>query len=349
MKKEKILFIYPKKQTFIKLDIDILSEKFIVIENTHNWNNKILVPFTLIKQLIFIFRHIRSVKLLISSFGGYWALLPAILGRLFNKPVFIILHGTDCASFTEINYGSLSKPILRFVLKISYRMATKLLPVSKSLVYTENTYFSKDKVIKQGYKHFFKNNKTEYTIIFNGIETDKWQIDPDNNRENNRFVTVLSTGQFVRKGGELIVEGAKKLPQFEFYFVGMDKPSFLSEVPANVRFINWLEPSGLLKEFNKSKYYLQLSIFEGFGCALCEAMSCGCIPIVSNANILPDIIGDTGYVLNNRDTESFVSLINEIANDESKSKIGINARNRIIEEFPVSRRKNDLFQVIDEC
>ncbi|NCA85472.1 MAG: glycosyltransferase [Clostridia bacterium] len=346
MKKEKIIFVYPKKASFIDLDIDILSRRFVVIQNTYNWKNKLAVPIFLIKQFFFILSHLRFTKLIVVSFGGYWALVPTLLGRIFKKPVFIILHGTDCASFPDLNYGNLRKPVLKFILRFSYRMATRLLPVSASLVYTENTYYQHNNIVKQGYKHFFKNNNTPFTVLHNGINTDVWEINPKIERIQNRFITVLSEGQFWIKGGDLIIEAAKKLSEFNYVFVGINQAPPSIEVPVNVTFAGRLSPIELFKVYNTSNYYLQLSITEGFGVALCEAMACGCTPIVSNVNMLPEIVGNSGYVLPERDTEKLVKLILEDVLKEKRPNLSLMARQRIVENYSESKRAKALLEVL---
>jgi glycosyltransferase involved in cell wall biosynthesis len=344
---EKIIFIYPKRASFIDLDINILSKNYFVIENTYNWINKHTVPLALLNQFFFILKNIRASKYLVVSFGGYWSIIPSLLGKWFKKPVFIILHGSDCVSFKEINYGSLRKPILRFILKKSYELATHLLPVSQSLIYTENNYYSKNRTISQGYKYFFDKNNTKNTVIHNAVDSNRWCIQPNIKRNNNRFITVLSEGQFIRKGGELIIDIAYKLPEFEFFFIGILKPLSLSNAPNNITFIPKTPPDELLKIYNGAKYYLQLSIFEGFGVALCEAMSSGCIPIVSNANILPYIIGETGYVITHNDSDILEKKLIEIHN-ENNAEMGRKARKRIIENFSVEKRANKLYEVLDK-
>ena len=344
---KKVIFVYPEKASFINLDITILSEKFKVIENTYNWKNKVAIPFTLIKQLFFLLKNVKSSEHIITSFGGYWSLLPVLIGKLYKKPTYIILHGTDCCAFEEINYGNIRKPILRYILKKSYANVTHLLPVSDSLIYTENTYFSGSKIIKQGYKHFFPKNNTRKTVIHNAIDFERWKILSNTTRKNNRFITVLSEGQFVRKGGEIIIEAAKKLPEFEFYFIGTKQPSSLLEPPSNIIFIPRTPPEELLKMYNEAKFYLQLSIFEGFGVATCEAMASGCIPIVSNVNMLPAIIGNSGYTLKHMEAESLVKLLNQ-AHLENSSKKGKEARQHIIQNFSVKNRQEKFFMVLED-
>ena len=76
-------------------------------------------------------------KIILISFGGYWSFLPSLFGRIFNKKVAIVVHGTDCVSFPEINYGNLRNPLMSWFIKKSYQFSNIILPVSDSLVYTK--------------------------------------------------------------------------------------------------------------------------------------------------------------------------------------------------------------------
>ena len=42
---KEILFVYPKKVSFIDLDIKLLSSEFKVFKNYYSWDKKIFVPF----------------------------------------------------------------------------------------------------------------------------------------------------------------------------------------------------------------------------------------------------------------------------------------------------------------
>ena len=345
--KMKIIFVYPRMAPFISLDKEILSKKFEVIENTYDWKKKYKLPLYLVMQLFFLLKNISKVDYILVSFGGYWALLPSILGYLFKKPTLIIMHGTDCAGFKEINYGSFRKPILGAVLKTSYKFATRLLPVSESLIYTKNTYFKKHKEIPQGVKHFFPKLKTEWTVISNAVDHNKWKIDANSKRFYNMFITVMGPGQFNRKGGNLILETAIKCPHFEFVFIGINKPDETTHIPPNVKFLGRMNASELMNYYNQSPYYLQLSNFEGFGVALCEAMLCGCIPIVSNVNDMPNIVKDTGYILKTNDVELLIKLLEQIVAKEN-NELGQKARLNIINNYPVIKRKNAIFKVLED-
>ena len=339
MNKENIIFIYPKLFTFIKTEIKILESEFNLISIKQNWSNKIILPFNFFIQFFFLIFNLHKSNIILVSFGGYWSFFPALFGRMFNKKVAIVVHGTDCVSFPEINYGNLRSSLMSWFTKKSYQLSNLILPVSESLVYTENTYYSLEK-LKFGYTYHLKNIKTPYKVIPNGLIIEDWESNCVE-KQINTFITVMTNDQIKRKGGDLIIEAAKELKHCTFYFAGTN--NFKSEdiLPENVKFLGKLTPAELKKYYNITQFYLQLSNFEGFGVAICEAMLCKCVPIVSDVNFLPEIIGNSGFVLRKRDKKMLIGLLEEAMSSkiEELSKL---SKQRIKQEFSVKKRKEML-------
>ena len=343
MKKENIIFIYPKLFTFIKTEIKILESEFKVISLTQNWTNKIFLPLNFIIQFFFLIFNLNQSNIILVSFGGYWSYLPALLGRMLNKKTVIVVHGTDCVSFPEINYGNLRSSLMSWFTKKSYQLSNLILPVSESLVYTENTYYSQE-VLKLGYTYHLKNIKTPYKVIPNGLIVDDWESNCDK-KEMNSFISVMTNDQIKRKGGDLIIKAAKELQHCTFYFAGTNNFKIEENLPENVIFLGRLTPNELKKYYNRTQFYLQLSNFEGFGVAICEAMLCECVPIVSDVNFLPEIIGDSGFVLRKRDKKMLISLL-EVAMSSKIEELSKLSKERIKQEFSVEKRKEMLISTL---
>ena len=108
-KRKKVLLITPFINQFIQKDIDFLESEFSLTISNQNWKIKPLVPFFLIFQLLQMIFIVPGTDKIVIQFGGFWSLIPCVVGRLFKKPIAIILHGTDCASIPNLNYGSLRK------------------------------------------------------------------------------------------------------------------------------------------------------------------------------------------------------------------------------------------------
>ena len=342
-----IIYIAPSLSSFVRNDIKILKKKYNVTNNIYNWGNKYLTIFYFLKQFIFLLTNIFSTDLIIVSFGGYWAVLPSLFGRLFKVPVFIILNGTDCASIESINYGSLKKPLVKLSCKISYSLSSLLLPVSSSLIYTKNYFLDSDKDIEQGYSHFIKNIKTNSKVLYNGVDENFWKKSKEIKKEPNTFISVFNNRQFIGKGGDLIVEISKKYPSSTFYIAGSTKIANL-EAPTNVIFLGYLSPNELLNYYSKCQYYFQLSSFEGFGVSLCEAMLCECVPIVSSVNHLANIVDDYGFVLQKKDINLLTEIVDKALNTKNLVQLGELSRKRIINNYSIEIREKELFQIIEE-
>lgn len=344
--KGKLVYIAPSQTSFVTNDIVMFLKSYHVITNIYNWKKKHLTPLFLFRQFFFLIYHLPQSKAAIASSGGYWTLLPAFLGKIFRTPFFIVLNGSDCAALPQLNYGDLRKPLLKKINGLSYKHAKILLPVSSSLIFTKNTYYTDDKSSYQGIKHFFPSLPTKTRVIPNGFDYTFWSPMRTINKEPNSFLAVFSPSQFILKGGDIIIETAKAFPEYRFYIAGITNAPEGVDPGDNVSFLGYLEKEKLKEYYSRSQYYFQLSIYEGFGCALCEAMLCKCIPIVSSVNILPEIVGETGFVLQKRRVTDLINLINKAMHENVQKQPGNQARQRIIDQYPMERREYEMKEII---
>ncbi|TYP96495.1 glycosyltransferase involved in cell wall biosynthesis [Tenacibaculum adriaticum] len=350
--KEIILFIYPQKSSFINSDIEFLSKKYNVKTQDLLWNKASILPLNLITQFFFLIRNIQSSKVIVISFAGYFSLLPVLFGKLLRKKTLLILNGTDCVLFPEYNYGSLRKPLLLFFVKKSQQYATKLLPVDASLIEQVHTFDETIFIKNQGFKAHFPKLKTPIKVIPNGFDTDFWTYNTQFIKRKE-FITVVSASKkstAIFKGIDLIVNVAKQFPNKIFTIVGLSEEVQQEfKVGKNVIFYSFVKKEVLKQFYQEHQFYLQLSVNEGFGCALSEAMLCGCIPIVSNAGALPNVIGKTGFIIEKRGVDIVKKMIEKILflTEEERIEKGIKARFQIENNFSISNREKLLLQEIE--
>ena len=100
----------------------------------------------------------------------------------------------------------------------------------------------------------------------------------------------------------------------------------------------------LIDIFSSCEFYLQLSMAEGFPNSLCEAMLCECIPIGSNVFSIPEIIGDSGFVLKNRSGDELKQILQQALNAD-KDVLKKKARLRITENYTLESRKAKLLSL----
>lgn len=343
----RIVYVTPSLASFVRWDLEGLAKRYTVSLVFQDWSRVWMTPIKLLSQFVQLLWLVPKAKAIIVSFGGYWSLLPSIFGKVFNVPVYIIVHGTDACNFPEIGYGNLRLSLLRSFTKRSYELSTCQLPVSESLIKTVNSYFDPEHPKELGVLAEFPDLDSKFKVIPNGFDLNFWNRPDQKARTPNTFITVASESQFIRKGVDLIIEAAKELPSAKFYIVGAN-PSVLMDAPKNVVFTGRISQEELIDYYQASDFYFQLSVFEGFGCALCEAMLCGCIPIVSHVNILPSLANHNGLVLESRDSKELIRLIQRACElpDNLKEEIRQSGKEHIQKQYPLSNRIEQLIQIV---
>lgn len=345
--KKKALYFFVGTSSFVEKDAAIFSELFELKTFNFNFGKKWKTPFQLIEQLFFILSNLTTSKFIIIQLAGFHSVLPIIFANLAGKKSIIIAAGTDCHSFPSIKYGNYSKRLLSLATKFSFKNCSFIIPKHQSLWKTEYNYDTND-FNKQGIKYFIPEITTEYAIVENGYDDSKFKKQELANR--NSFITISGLlsreSQIKLKGIDLILEAAIQLPDSKFTIVGDTASHFLKDLPVNVQVVPPIPNNQLSTILSQHQFYLQLSMAEGFPNALCEAMLCECIPIGSNVFSIPDIIGETGFLLKERKSNLFVDLIKEI-NQKDLSTKGTDARNRIGTNFTVEKRKEKLLEIFN--
>lgn len=228
----------------------------------------------------------------------------------------------------------------------SIKNATHVMPVHKSMVLSNYTYSDSD-YLQQGYKAFCKNVETPFTEINYGYDSTLF-FKTQGLKKPNSFLTVAVNAKgstFYRKGIDLIIELAKQCPDYNFTLLGVKDELDHLQLTKNITLLSPVPHTELLNYYSQHEFYFQLSIAEGFPNALCEAMLCECIPIGSDVFGIPDIIGDTGFILKKKDVALLKNLVDEAVKSD-KSTLAKKARQRIMENFPEEKREEKLVSVI---
>lgn len=338
-----LLYIYPFAHTVVVEDEKLLRKHFSVRAQPFPSHRKLLIPLLLIRQLFLLLFYISKTDIVLVSFAGYHSLLPAILGRFLKKPVHIILHGAEVASIPSLRYGSLRKKWIKKIVEISISNATSILPVSKYLI--ESKHLSKGVGISsaQGLRTFFPKLKFEFNVIYNGLDPDFWAFPEDNSKNDTALIVAMAQpNQFERKGIDLLLEAAVQLKHISFKVLALKGHWTEKTLPANVEYLPFLPPQEVRMHFQKATVFLQISRWEGFGCALCEAMLCGCLPIVGNVNMLPEIAGNEESVLTHLNSDELTKTILQTLKTSSNSSKKRNGRTHIINKFHIDLREERL-------
>jgi len=346
---QKVLYISSNRATFVQKDLDLIGRWYPTDYAPHDWRQKKQVPLLLIRQFFWLLRRLPKAKAVMVMFAGFWSLWPVILAPLFRVPVYVIVGGTEVMSYPKINYGTLRKPLWRRLVKFTFKHATRLLPVHEKLAYHQDAFFDNS---RQGFKYHFPGLKTPYTVIHNGFPVDQYP-EPPEERAENHFVTVAfvpNQMNYQVKGVKLILDAAPLIPEARFTIVGMSEQfkKSLDTIPSNVKILGPRSQAEFQTELNRNRFYLQLSVSEGFPNALCEAMLSGCVPIVSAVTSLPEIIGDSGAVVDKNHPEKAAQVFRAMTarSSEELNILAKKARQRVQEQYPIEKRAQAFYQLL---
>ncbi len=347
----KIVYFFPNQSTFINVEIEVLEQVGTVKTFCLNQGSKIKLPFQLIKQFFQGLWNIPQSDFVVCHFAGYASFIPNLLGRIFGKPRFLIIGGTDAASMPEIFYGSFGRgKALEWVTKMAYKHATHILPVHERLAFQDYSYHPFGGKV-QGYQHFYPAAiKIPMTPFYNAYDTTLFQMDKTTKRKPNSFISIGNLGvstTFVRKGFDVIIALAKQRPDLNFTLIGWDGKTVI-DAPENVKILPFMNQESIVQQLNQHEYYFQLSLMEGFPNALVEAMLCGCIPIGSDVSGIPFIIDNTGYVVNKHDVEVLNSVVTKALAEGYSLEKGKAARKRIEDNFTFEHKRKDYEELIKQ-
>ena len=326
MRKVKVLYIVDHPVlTFIKTDLDILRRYYDVkvLEFIGGKKNRPRLLFEMIKG-------IQWSDITFSWFADIHAFWAVLLSKIFKKKSIVVVGGFEVANVPEINYGLMLSPISARRVKYVLENSDKLLAVSE---------FNKKEILKY-------TNSKNIELVYNGVDCDKFK--PHGEKEN-LVITVGNVSKLVvkRKGFETFVKAAKYLPNTKFVLIGKYHGNFIeylkSIASSNVEFSDFISDEDLLKYYQRTKVYCQLSIYESFGMSLAEAMLCKCVPVVTNNAALPEVVGDTGFYVPYGDPKATAEAIKEALNSDK----GKEAREKIKNMFTIEKREKELKEIIN--
>jgi len=320
----KICFAGRKKLSFVEQDYRLLKKNFDVkfINPPTNIRESLKFPFNVSKQL-------KECDLTFFWFAAnYYSAILVYLAKKYRKKSIVVIGGFDVANEMEINYGAFTdyrKIFANYVLK----NANILLPVSG---------FTKKEVLK-------RITGKKIIRIYNGIDTEKFC---STGKKENIVTTIGDLDNKKLKGIDTFLQVSKFFQEYKFVIIGKkieDLEKKIQDKSENIICTGRIPHDMVVEWLKRTSIYCQLSYRESFGCGVAEAMSCGCIPVVTNRGALREIVGNTGFYVPYGDVKASADAIKKAleAPDELRKK----ARERIKKYFSVDKRENKLVNVID--
>jgi glycosyltransferase involved in cell wall biosynthesis len=176
-----------------------------------------------------------------------------------------------------------------------------------------------------------RQNWPTASVISNPYREDAFRIIPQAERRNDfvflgRLVSQKGASQAIIAFQRLLERLAKDAPTHPkptLTIIG-DGPERAKltqlvatfQLAAHVRFTGFLHGEALVRQLNQHQFLVVPSVYgEAFGNVVLEGMACGCLPLVSDSDGLPDAVGQAGLVFRRNDANSLADSMWRILHD----------------------------------
>jgi glycosyltransferase involved in cell wall biosynthesis len=334
----------------IGIDISQIVHPGGVGTYTGNLVNKLLAIDKVNDYLLFG-ASLRKYQLLKKAFKGkftakFYTLPPTLTEYLFNRLHFPpiefftgkidVFHSSDwmepraiCPKITTVHdlapiifpqkHDKKILDVFKRKLALVKKEAKVIIAVSKStkkdLVERLEIDENKIRVIYEALDENFVKAKADLSVI-NKFELKQFIIsDALKNERKNLKKLLLAFNKIKNKELQLVLPGIplwgiKEIKDLVSQSAAKDR----------IKLIGMVEVSSLKALYEKALAAVFPSLYEGFGLAVLEAMSCGCPTIVSNVSSLPEVVGNAGILVNPRDEDEIGEAINRVTNNVSVAR-----------------------------
>ena len=322
----RILFVHLGMESFVHKDLEILQSAHTVRP----------LYFRGLGDIPALWKGVRWSDLTFSWFGTVHAFFAVAFSKILRRKSVVVSGGYDVAGTPLLpRYGPLNKPYKRNGVLFVFANADLILCVSH--------FNCREAIVNAG------ADPQKVRVVPHGFDTQVFRpVSGIPKQEMVLTVGGANATSIPRKGLDLFVQSAAYLPEVRFVLVGRHNESALSNLqriaPPNVDFQGWLPLQGLLEMYTQAKVYLQPSRHEAFGCSVAEAMLCTCVPVVSREGALPEVVGDCGFYVERLTPDAVAAVVR----DALENDLGARARQRVLESFPLSRRRQEILKAIQE-
>jgi glycosyltransferase involved in cell wall biosynthesis len=318
----RILLVAARRPRFVAIDRDLLAERHEVRELIGNRPRPLEVG-----------RAVRWADAIVCWFASWHGLLPLSVGLGLGRTSLLIVGGFDTAALPEIGYGYQQDRLRRPVALACMRLATRLMT---------NSEYSREELET--------NTGFDAAVVYHGVPDPFGQLPAGARRRQAVTVSNVARIALERKGLRPFVEAGAHASDVEWVLVGQDVDGAAEELTAlaapNVRLTGRLSDADLDELLRHASVYVQASRHEGFGMGVAEAMLAGCIPVITRAGALPEVVGDAGVTIEAPEPALVAAGVREAL--ELGVDIRRRARERIRERFPLDVRRAGLLALVEE-
>ncbi len=351
---KKLLFVHLHPSSFVREDLRLLGEAYNVKSFQFGGPKKpgpLAFAWLLCKQAWWLFRELPGAAAVYGWFVDYHMALPVLAARFLRKPVLAVVGGFDAVSLPSLGHGVALSGWRRRLARMAYRRVDALLPVSGSLVRSQNRFSEGPEAREYGFRMLAPDAPAAVRVVPTGYDPAAWPAGPVERSPVVGTVGFIEGERTFRvKGIDLFFAAARLMPDVSFRVVGVrNREAIVARwgPPPNVELVPPVPREQLQAHYREMSVYAQLSRAEGLPNALCEAMLCGCVPVGSRVFGIPEGIGDAGFLVDEPSASAVCEAI-RAALEAGGAASRAAARAHIERFFHRDRRREALLAILSE-
>lgn len=205
-------------------------------------------------------------------------------------------------------------------------------------------------------------DESNISVIYNGVDFDRISAAGDENSDDGgdelRMITVARLIDI--KNHRTTLESFARVKEShehaELVLVG-DGPlrseleAFANDlgIDSDVQFLGEVERAEVYRQMQQSDLFVLFSRSEGFCLAAVEAMASGLPVVVSDIDVLHEVVGDVGCYADPDDTDAVATAINDLIEDaDQMTALGEEARERAEQQFSLERTAQEYQELYAE-
>jgi teichuronic acid biosynthesis glycosyltransferase TuaC len=271
---------------------------------------------------------------------GHAALL---LSRELGIPYVVSVHGLDAYSTRQVSGrpGEWCRRVSRLV----FQSAKRVLCISEHV---------REQVL-------LGSATARTAVVFNGVDPERFS---PSQRDLHSPPRVISVGNLIPIKGHTsllraIAATAWTDPQLECEIIG-DGPEMYNlrtlaeklQLENRVRFLGRESRQQVANRLRVATLFALPSTYEGLGCVYLEAMACGKAVIGCRGQGIEEVIqhGVNGWLVGPDNVEELALSLGMLLHDsELRARIGLHARNTILQGFTLDHQARQLLRIYREC
>ena len=348
--RDKAILVLPTNSSFMHVDANILST---IYDLKTLYLDQDISKRSYLKEILRALLTLatwRGCGRVLIWFADYHTATIVLLARLLAKKSYVFVGGYDAVCYPEFGMGVYCSSFRGFCARLALKHCDHIIANHQALLSSSNTYY-KPSGHPEGIYRLIPGLKTPASVVHNAITENP--ADTLDRPRRKQILTVGTTPRlqaFYNKGFDLLTEVAKRRPDLNFIFVGIQDrwmPELRRKFPfdslSNLTIHPHLDRQECLRIMAESAVYAQPSISEGMPNALIEAMLMGCVPVGSRVAGIPTVIGNHGFLIYQRDSHALEAALDKsLAIEPDRRAISEDIRTR----FSLAARREKLVRLL---